>query len=77
MEYFQMIRYLIATLCFDILFCNDMPTDDAVNQFSCDGRKYCSEMTSCEEARFFLQNCPDVEMDGDNDGIPCENQWCH
>jgi hypothetical protein len=45
-------------------------------QFKCDGRKYCSQMTSCEEATFFLKNCPGVEMDGDNDGIPCEKQWC-
>jgi hypothetical protein len=42
----------------------------------CDGRKYCSQMTSCKEAKSFLQNCPGVEMDGDNDGVPCETQWC-
>lgn len=42
----------------------------------CDGRKYCSQMTSCAEAINFLQNCPGMEMDGDNDGIPCEKQWC-
>ena len=45
-------------------------------QFKCDGRTYCSEMTSCAEATFFLKHCPDVKMDGDHDGIPCENQWC-
>lgn len=45
--------------------------------FKCDGRVYCSQMTSCEEATFFLRNCPSVKMDGDNDGIPCENQWCN
>ncbi|UVM48601.1 excalibur calcium-binding domain-containing protein [Pseudomonas sp. B21-015] len=44
--------------------------------FKCDGRKYCSQMTSCAEAKNFLQNCPGVEMDGDNDGRPCEAQWC-
>jgi hypothetical protein len=44
--------------------------------FKCDGRKYCSQMTSCEEATFFLLNCPGVKMDGDHDGIPCERQWC-
>ncbi len=47
-----------------------------VLRFSCDGREYCSQMTSCDEARFFLENCPNVKMDGDNDGIPCESQWC-
>ncbi|UOP05757.2 excalibur calcium-binding domain-containing protein [Conchiformibius kuhniae] len=45
--------------------------------FRCDGRTHCSHMTSCEEAKFFLQNCPNVKMDGNGDGIPCERQWCH
>ncbi|HTP75198.1 MAG TPA: excalibur calcium-binding domain-containing protein [Burkholderiaceae bacterium] len=44
--------------------------------FRCDGRTRCSQMTSCEEATFFLRNCPGVKMDGDNDGVPCEQQWC-
>lgn len=44
--------------------------------FKCDGRIYCSQMTSCEEATFFLGNCPGVKMDGNNDGVPCEQQWC-
>jgi hypothetical protein len=47
------------------------------NNFACDGRKYCSEMTSCEEATYFLNNCPDPRMDGNNDGVPCESQWCN
>jgi hypothetical protein len=42
----------------------------------CDGRLHCSQMTSCAEAKFFLANCPGVQMDGDRDGIPCEQQWC-
>ena len=49
-------------------------TDSA---YKCDGRVYCSQMSSCEEAEFFLRNCPDVKMDGDNDGVPCEKQWCN
>lgn len=44
--------------------------------FSCDGRTHCSHMRSCEEARYFLQYCPGTQMDGDNDGVPCEGQWC-
>ena len=44
--------------------------------FKCDGRKYCSQMTSCAEAKNFLKNCPGMKMDGDNDAIPCESQWC-
>ncbi|MFQ1891964.1 cold shock domain-containing protein [Aeromonas veronii] len=42
----------------------------------CDGRQHCFQMTSCEEATWFLQNCPGTKMDGEGDGIPCENQWC-
>lgn len=45
-------------------------------RFKCDGRIYCSQMTSCAEATFFLQTCPGTKMDGNNDGIPCERQWC-
>jgi hypothetical protein len=45
-------------------------------QFRCDGRVYCSQMTSCAEATYFLQNCPGTKMDGNNDGVPCEKQWC-
>jgi endonuclease YncB( thermonuclease family) len=42
----------------------------------CDGRTRCSQMRSCEEATFFLRNCPGVQMDGDGNGIPCESQFC-
>ena len=46
--------------------------------FKCDGRQHCSQMTSCEEAKFFLDNCPGAKMDnhGNGNGIPCERQWC-
>jgi excalibur calcium-binding domain-containing protein len=52
------------------------PVSAPGNSFKCDGRIYCSQMTSCEEATFFLKNCPGVKMDGNNDGVPCEQQWC-
>ncbi|PNE01845.1 cold-shock protein [Alcanivorax sp. MD8A] len=41
--------------------------------FRCDGRLHCSQMTSRAEAEFFTKNCPNTKMDGDRDGIPCEN----
>lgn len=44
--------------------------------YRCDGRQYCSQMSSCAEAKYFLANCRNVKMDGDGDGIPCEEQWC-
>lgn len=46
------------------------------NSYSCAGKIYCSEMTSCGEAKFYQRNCPGTKMDGDGDGIPCESQWC-
>jgi hypothetical protein len=49
---------------------------NAPAKFVCDGRAYCSQMTSCAEATFFLKNCPGTKMDGDGDGIPCEEQHC-
>jgi hypothetical protein len=60
----------------------EQPTSLAVEasaptpSFHCDGRTRCPEMTSCEEAMYFLQNCPGVKMDGGGDGVPCERQWC-
>jgi len=51
------------------------PASDA-RSFSCDGRTTCSQITSCAEAGYFLKNCPEVEMDGNRDGEPCERQWC-
>lgn len=46
------------------------------SQFKCDGRTRCSQMTSCEEAKFFINNCTGTAMDGDNDGVPCERELC-
>ncbi len=55
----------------------DEPADTgAATNFRCDGRIRCSQMTSCAEAMYFLENCPGVKMDGEGDGIPCEGQWC-
>ncbi len=44
--------------------------------YHCDGRVRCSQMHSCDEATWFLRNCPGVKLDGEGDGIPCERQWC-
>ncbi len=45
------------------------------SRFQCDGREYCSQMNSYEEAKYFIENCPNTKMDGDGDGIPCERQF--
>ncbi len=49
----------------------------AANKYVCDGRQHCSQMRSCEEATWFIRNCPNTKMDGEGDGIPCEQQHCN
>jgi len=39
--------------------------------FTCAGKRFCREMTSCAEARFYLEQCGLEELDGDGDGVPC------
>lgn len=41
----------------------------------CGSKRYCREMTSCEEAVAFLRQCR-APMDGDYDGVPCERGVC-
>jgi cold shock CspA family protein len=52
------------------------PSRPAASMYRCDGRTHCSQMNSCDEATYFLRNCPGTQMDGDGDGIPCERQLC-
>ncbi len=54
-----------------------LSTKPAAPSFTCDGRKHCSQMTSCAEATYFSNNCPGTKMDGNHDGVPCEKQWCN
>lgn len=44
--------------------------------YTCDGRTHCSQMRSCDEATYFIRHCPNTKMDGNGDGVPCEQQWC-
>jgi len=54
---------------------------DALNsqpEFQCKPEKNsCSKMASCAEALFHQEQCSVPDMDGDRDGIPCEQQWCN
>ncbi|MFM8444871.1 MAG: excalibur calcium-binding domain-containing protein [Methylococcus sp.] len=36
-------------------------------------RPRCKEMSSCEEARYYLNICGVKQLDGDGDGRPCES----
>lgn len=41
--------------------------------YHCGDKTYCREMNSCKEARFYLETCGLARLDGDRDGVPCEN----
>lgn len=51
--------------------------EQSTARYTCRGKTHCSQMTSCEEAKFYIRNCPGTKMDGDGDGVPCEKQWCN
>ena len=46
-----------------------------VPRVRCGSKRYCREMTSCAEAVAFLRQCR-APMDGDRDGVPCEQVAC-
>jgi hypothetical protein len=54
-----------------------MPVVPASSPYTCDGRTRCPQMSSCDEATYFINHCPNTTMDGDGDGVPCESQWCN
>jgi endonuclease YncB( thermonuclease family) len=41
--------------------------------FICGQKRYCHEMSSCEEARFYLRECHVKNLDSNADGVPCES----
>jgi cold shock CspA family protein len=51
-------------------------TQGTTTNFFCDGRTTCAQMTSCEEATFFLRHCPNVSLEVNQEGIPCVPRWC-
>ena len=42
-------------------------------KFTCEGKQKCAQMSSCDEAYFYLQQCGLGKLDRDKDGIPCES----
>ena len=41
--------------------------------FSCSGKRFCTHMSSCAEACYYLNQCGLSRLDRDKDGIPCES----
>ena len=45
-----------------------------VQSWTCSPRLKCTQISSCEEANWYLQNCSwGGALDRDKDGIPCES----
>jgi hypothetical protein len=51
------------------------PQASSGSGMSCGSKRYCTQMTSCAEAQFHFRQCGLVRLDGDRDGVPCE-QLC-
>lgn len=50
-------------------------TELAPENFTCGTKRFCKQMSSCDEACFYLQQCGLSRLDGNKDGVPC-NQLC-
>lgn len=51
-------------------------SEPGVSFFTCDGRSSCKQMTSCEEARYFIKTCPGFNSGVFGEEASCEKQWC-
>ncbi len=51
---------------------NASPAPATRKEWTCAGKRYCRQMTSCEEAQFYLKTCGVKSLDGNHDGQPCE-----
>jgi hypothetical protein len=66
----------VSASIYKIVFARDALRENA--EFSCEPSKSsCARMSSCAEAFFHQERCGVGGMDGDRDGIPCEQQWCN
>ncbi|HHW7578590.1 TPA: excalibur calcium-binding domain-containing protein [Mannheimia haemolytica] len=52
---------------------NSRNTQKPATSLQCGGKRYCSEMNNCAEAKFYLRQCGIKSLDRDRDGIPCES----
>ncbi len=52
-----------------------LPSSANMSHYSCSTRKSCSQMSNCAEARYYLNQCGQTQLDGNHDGIPC-NSLC-
>lgn len=50
--------------------------DPGPSFITCDGRNTCLQMTSCEEAKFFVRNCPGMNPQGTRETASCIQERC-
>jgi len=43
-----------------------------MGDYACGSKRHCSQMRSCEEARFYFMHCGVKALDRNGDGVPCE-----
>ncbi|CDH45488.1 hypothetical protein BN874_2470004 [Candidatus Contendobacter odensis Run_B_J11] len=48
------------------------PTATASAGWTCEAKITCKQMSSCDEAKFYLTTCGVKRLDGNGDGVPCE-----
>ncbi len=51
----------------------DLQLPQISTSVQCGAKKYCREMTNCDEAKAYLSQCGLTRLDGDKDGVPCES----
>lgn len=51
---------------------HNKPSNKNIQQgFACDSRQLCNEMSTQQEAAYFYLNCPNQQLQVDQDGTPC------
>ena len=49
------------------------PAKHPARDYACGSKQRCAQMSSCDEAVFYLQHCGIKTLDNDGDGKPCES----
>lgn len=44
-----------------------------ITQYTCEEKTRCEQMSSCEEAKYYVQVCGMKQFDKDRNGVPCEH----
>jgi endonuclease YncB( thermonuclease family) len=70
-EWRQGVRVVSAEAAALTLLAPAKPVPDAV--YRCASKRHCREMSSCAEARFYLEQCGLTRLDRDGDGVACED----